>query len=80
MKINNRYKLFEQLGQGGMGAVYLGLDRLTGNSIALKRVLLSTSRLPTDPFVTNNSLQLALAREFKILASLRHPHIISVLD
>jgi serine/threonine protein kinase len=32
------------------------------------------------PGATEDDLRLALAREFQILAGLRHPHIISVLD
>src|SRR5262245_46656948 len=77
-----RYLINEQLGRGGMGTVYRATDRLTGQSVALKRVsappedLEFASKANTD----TASLRMALAREFKILASLRHPNIISVLD
>ncbi|AKJ05532.1 serine/threonine protein kinase [Archangium gephyra] len=56
------------LGHGGFGAVYLARDRL-GGLVALKQL---------HPGPYRRSLQ--LAREFEILASLRHPNIISVLD
>lgn len=74
--VSDRYMLLEPLGQGGMGTVYRAFDRLTGNVIALKRVRTGRDH---DP---NNTLdvRLALAQEFRLLATLRHPHIISVLD
>jgi predicted ATPase/tRNA A-37 threonylcarbamoyl transferase component Bud32 len=71
-RIANRYILLRQLGMGAMGAVYRATDRLTGETIALKRVLLSADNNP--------NVRLALTREFQLLASLRHPHIISVQD
>lgn len=77
--IGRRYILHEPLGSGGMGAVYRATDRLTGQAVALKRV----AAAPGSEQVSTGSGQdfrLALAQEFKILASLRHPHIISVLD
>jgi serine/threonine protein kinase/tetratricopeptide (TPR) repeat protein len=78
--IANRYELHEQLGSGGMGAVYRAVDRLTGQSVALKRVTVLAE--PGSDTQNDNStgFRLALAREFKTLASLRHPHVIAVLD
>ncbi len=77
--ISKRYILQEQLGSGGMGSVYRALDRLTGQPVALKQVLSPTEY---DAIRMDDSLdfRLALAQEFKILASLRHPNIISVID
>ncbi len=75
-----RYQTVKMLGQGGMGSVYEALDRLTGKTIALKRVTgLTENQNFTSPNDSMN-FRMALAREFKVLASLRHPHIISVLD
>lgn len=78
--IGKRYQLLNKIGVGGMGAIYRAVDRLTGQTVALKRVTTPASaRLPmSDP--AGQELRLALAREFQLLASLRHPHIISVLD
>ncbi|HYO70229.1 MAG TPA: serine/threonine-protein kinase, partial [Archangium sp.] len=56
------------LGHGGFGSVYLARDRL-GGLVALKQL---------HPGPYRRALQ--LAREFELLASLRHPNIISVLD
>lgn len=78
MLINNRYQLGSLLGVGGMGKVYHALDRLTQTTVALKRVELPSYYTPAA--VENDELTIALAREFRTLASLHHPHIISVLD
>ncbi len=83
--ITGRYSLQQKLGEGGMGVVYQALDRLTGQKVALKRVTVPDKQLQ---FATqqqaslgeSGNFRLALAQEFKVLASLRHPHIISVLD
>ncbi len=74
-----RYRILEQLGSGGMGIVYRAEDRLTGTQVAVKRLTLpasSTSSTATTPI----NLRVSLAQEFRTLAALRHPHIVSVLD
>lgn len=76
----NRYHLDALIGEGGMGAVYRATDRLTGERVALKRVLTPLSDMKTASMNTTGDLLVTLAHEFQTLASLRHPHIISVLD
>lgn len=72
-----RYILHECLGAGGMGVVYRATDRLTNQEVALKQV----TRANWGPAPRNEEqLRLTLAQEFRVLAGLRHPHIISVLD
>lgn len=70
--INNRYQLLDQLGEGGMGRVYLVQDQVLDNrELALKtlrREKMSSSRL--------RSFQ----DEFRILSSFSHPHIEEVYD
>ncbi|MEM7531569.1 MAG: BREX system ATP-binding domain-containing protein [Chloroflexota bacterium] len=75
---NRRYLIHKQLGQGGMGVVYQATDRLTGDIVALKQV----RKLPQQAIshMPKSSLHLTLAHEFQLMAGLRHPHIISVLD
>lgn len=77
--IGNRYRVLSRLGEGGMGEVFRVSDRLTGDILALKRVTLDTPENDETVGTTLN-VRLALAQEFKVLASLRHPNIISVLD
>lgn len=75
--LNYQYRIGGQLGAGGMGTVYQASDRLSGASVALKRVHLRERGLSDSE---QKSLRISLAREFRTLASLRHPNIISVLD
>lgn len=78
--IANRYRVLAHIGSGGMGSVFRAYDRLTRTTVALKQVTVSD---PDDDITTGPGdvdLRLALAQEFKTLASVRHPHIISVLD
>ncbi|MBE7528252.1 MAG: serine/threonine protein kinase [Chloroflexi bacterium] len=85
--LQNRYQLVEPIGHGGMGVVYRALDRLAGQEVALKRVMEREEIAEEDTAVPLSLLsthrftrRLALAQEFQLLAGLRHPHIISVLD
>jgi serine/threonine protein kinase/tetratricopeptide (TPR) repeat protein len=77
-RIGSRYQLLEVIGYGGMGTVYRAYDHLHRQQVALKRV--SLAALQTSNPQNANELNVALAREFQMLASLRHPNIISVLD
>jgi serine/threonine protein kinase len=79
------YFLYDKLAEGGMGAVYRARRRVGGAEVALKLVgakeqtgssreqTSETSAFPLD-------FRLALAREFQMLSSLHHPHVIQVLD
>jgi eukaryotic-like serine/threonine-protein kinase len=79
--IGKRYQLLAEIGAGNMGKVHRALDRLTGRMVALKQVYIPLEQLRFGSRSSNNKdLQITLAREFRILASLRHPHIIGVLD
>ncbi len=81
-RIANRYSLQSQLGKGSMGAVYRAHDRLTGESVALKRLLKSPGTLAFNSrnTISSQNPHLELAHEFQTLASLRHPHVVSVQD
>ncbi|MFN8528152.1 MAG: AAA family ATPase [Anaerolineae bacterium] len=74
--IGERYRLLDKLGEGGMGTVYRAQDRLTGQQVALKQVAVAKIK---GSLSTSDHYR-SLIQEFKTLASLRHPNIISVLD
>lgn len=67
------YRLVRELGQGGMGSVWLAerTDMLQRRAVALKLPRLMTGRA---------ALAERMAREREILASLNHPHIARLYD
>lgn len=78
-RLGGRYDLLEEIGRGGMGIVFRAHDRLTGQQIALKRVQVRPGGLVFGS-MGGSDLDTALAQEFSMLAGLRHPRVISVLD
>lgn len=77
---NPRYILHEPLGRGSMGEVYRATDRLARQPVALKRVTAPRTQLRFGSSGAGIDVRVALANEFKLLASLRHPGVITVLD
>ncbi len=67
--LNNRYRIVNILGQGGMGAVYRALDENLGVEVAVKENLFLT-----DEYARQFRL------EASILAGLRHPNLPRVGD
>ena len=80
--LHARYVVKEKLDEGGMGVVYLATDRLTGKDVALKQVKFDQVGASVANSTLSDSLDAknALAQEFRAIASIRHPNIISVLD
>jgi signal transduction histidine kinase/predicted ATPase len=70
--INNRYRVIQQLGEGGMGTVYLVEDTLDDDKVlALKIIradLLTARKLSQFKY------------EFAALTQLRHPNLVEVYD
>ena len=75
--IARRYVLAGPLGHGNMGTVYHATDRLTGQEVALKQVKGVVRPYGAD---LDEGVHLALAKEFTVLSTLRHPNIITVVD
>jgi tetratricopeptide (TPR) repeat protein len=73
-----RYRLESVIGSGGMGTVYQAYDRFREQKVALKHIL----NLPASPVDSTRAREFraALTQEFRLLATLRHPNIVSVLD
>ena len=69
-----RYELLEQLGSGGMGAVYRARDEGTGKEVALKQLSASLGGEKRRKF------ELLFEREYHTLVRLKHPRIIEVYD
>lgn len=78
--LSKRYQLLAEIGAGSMGVVYRAFDRLTGKTVALKRLITESDSGQSDMFGSNEDLRLLMAREFKSLAALHHPNVISVRD
>lgn len=70
--LGDRYELLRLLGQGGMGSVYVGLDRLTGEQVAVKMLRPS---LTVDP-----NAMARIRREGAIARRVSHPHVVRTLD
>jgi serine/threonine protein kinase len=71
--IAGRFVVEEQLGRGGMAAVYRVRDAKSGQRFALKRVWSSDRKQAARR-------KASMEREFHTLAQLRHPRIIEVYD
>lgn len=69
----DRYELRAQIGQGGMGVVYLAWDPQLGREIAVKIVR-------AIPLVNAAKLRARLLREARMLAKLQHRHVVRVYD
>ena len=75
--VKERYKIKENIGQGGMGCVYLAEDlRLTGRLCALKAV--NYDRDLSDEVIKQTREQ--FKREATVLARLDHPNLPKVSD
>lgn len=69
---DGRFEIRELIGHGGMGSVYLGHDRLTGEDVAIK---LMHTRL-----ADNGDMLRRFEREEQAGQRLHHPHIVRILQ
>lgn len=67
--LQQRYKIDRQIGQGGMGAVYVATDERFGSTVAIKETL----------FMDSN-FRKAIEREARLLNSLKHSALPRVTD
>jgi len=70
--LDNRYRLRNQLGAGGMATVFLADDTMLGREVAIK--ILNTERAVDPAFVER------FRREARHAASLNHPNIVLIHD
>src|SRR3982750_3793881 len=67
--LQQRYRIGKQIGQGGMGAVYVATDERFGSRVAIKETL----------FMDDN-FRKAIEREARLLNSLKHSALPRVTD
>jgi serine/threonine-protein kinase len=67
-----RYRLDKCIGSGGMGDVFVAMDTLLGQQVALK--------LLKDTLVESTSLRKRFEREVAVCAALKSDHIVTVSD
>ncbi len=73
--MEDRYEIRGKIGQGGLGAVYRGYDTRMNREVAIKRISVTND----DPSLQEESTR-QLIKEAGALASLQHPHIVTVYD
>ncbi|HEY2748401.1 MAG TPA: serine/threonine-protein kinase, partial [Polyangia bacterium] len=66
------YEVKEKLGEGGMGAVYLGEHPLIGKRVAIKVLL--------EELVANEALVTRFFHEAKAANDIRHQNIVDIID
>src|SRR6478672_9036746 len=67
--LQQRYRIDKQIGQGGMGAVYVATDERFGSRVAIKETL-----------CMDDNFRKAIEREARLLNSLKHPALPRVSD
>ena len=67
-----KYTVTEQLGSGGMAEVYAGVHPDLGRKVAIKVIL--------PQFATEPDFEARFRREARVVASLRHAHIVRLYD
>jgi serine/threonine-protein kinase len=70
--VNGRYHVVRLLGEGGMSAVYEVEHVKLKRQFALKRLL--------PQLMDNQEALIRFEREAELLASLRHPHVVDIID
>ncbi len=68
----NKYKVIKKIGQGGMGAVYLGQDKVLDRPVAIKVI-------PPE-YTSSREFVERFLKEARICAKLDHPGIVKIYD
>jgi serine/threonine-protein kinase len=67
-----KYQILEELGHGGMGVVYRGVDSAIGREVAIKTL--------TEGFADDASMLSRFYDEVRITGNLNHPNIVTVYE
>lgn len=73
--MEDRYEIRGKIGQGGLGSVYRAFDNKMNREVAIKRISPGNG----DEALEEESTR-QLIKEASALASLQHPHIVTVYD
>ena len=67
-----RFRIAEQIGYGGFGVVFRGIDPVVGRAVAIK--------VPRPELLASPELVDRFAREASMVARLEHPNIVSIYE
>ncbi|MCL4235154.1 MAG: SUMF1/EgtB/PvdO family nonheme iron enzyme [Deltaproteobacteria bacterium] len=70
LNFDNRYRILQELGRGGMGVVYKAEDTVLGRFVAIKRLLMRGRASLVERFMA----------EARSAAQLRHPNVVTIYD
>lgn len=73
--MEERYEIRDQIGKGGLGAVYRAYDNRMNREVAIKRIPL----MATEPDMKEEAAR-QLIKDAGALASLQHPNIVTIYD
>eukprot|EP00093_Oithona_nana_P004102 04102.XXX_99616_91862_1 [CDS] Oithona nana genome sequencing. len=71
-KLKNRFEICRKLGQGTYGKVQLGINKETGQQVAIKTI--KKSKIETEADL------IRIRREIQIMSSVQHPNIIHIYE
>jgi serine/threonine protein kinase len=71
-----RYRLVQQLGQGGMGRVWLAHDDLLHRDVAIKEIVPPAGLTPAE----RQEMRERTLREARAIARLSHPNVVRIFD
>ncbi|MFN2531527.1 MAG: ABC transporter substrate-binding protein [Pyrinomonadaceae bacterium] len=70
-RLSNRYDIKSELGRGGMGVVYKGLDPLLNREVAIKLI---------PPSLLSSETEQRFQREAQLVAAMDHPAVVPIFD